>query len=77
MPASELYLWVAYDKVSPIGDERSDIQAAQISSAIYQSQGAKISLKDTLLQWKQCPKDEIEGAHDFFQSIQKVQKHGG
>lgn len=76
MPASELYLWLAYDQISPIGDERGDIHSAQVASAVLQSQGAKITLNDMLLQWKQTEKDENQEAHDFFKSIQKVQKNG-
>lgn len=76
MPASELYLWVAYDRISPIGDERQDIHAAQISSAIYQAQGAKVTIQDTIIKWKQEEKDPIQESHQFFKSIQKAIKDG-
>lgn len=51
MTASELMMWIEYDRKSPVGDIRSDIHAAQIVSAIYGSQGAKVPLSDAILQW--------------------------
>ncbi|MBD1229132.1 phage tail assembly protein T [Xenorhabdus griffiniae] len=57
MSASELLYWLAYDTISPIGDRRSDIQAAQIATAVYQSQGGKVALPDILLQWGEPEED--------------------
>jgi len=51
MTASELQMWFEYDRYSPIGDVRGDIQAAQIVSAVYGSQGVKVLLNDATLQW--------------------------
>ena len=51
MTASELLMWIEFDRTNPVGDIRNDIQAAQIVSAIYGSQGAKVSLNDAILQW--------------------------
>ncbi|MDU2939136.1 MAG: DUF4035 domain-containing protein [Enterobacteriaceae bacterium] len=51
MTASELMMWIEYDRHSPVGDVRGDIQAAQITSAVYGAQGAKVALNDVLLQW--------------------------
>lgn len=51
MTASELMMWIEYDRKSPVGDIRGDIQTAQIVSAIYGSQGAKVPLSDAILQW--------------------------
>lgn len=52
---SELRLWAAYDRINPIGDMRGDVQAAQITAAIYNTQrGPKdqpISLNDVLIEW--------------------------
>ncbi|WP_167386033.1 phage tail assembly protein T [Xenorhabdus miraniensis] len=61
MSASEWLLWLEYDRLSPLGDQRSDIQAAQIASAVYQSQGVKVSLHDALLQWGE-PDTDPDGA---------------
>lgn len=51
MSASELTMWMAFDRISPIGDVRGDIQAAQIVSSLYGAQGVKVSLKDAILRW--------------------------
>ena len=48
---SELRMWTEYDRLSPIGDNRGDIQTAQIVSALFQSQGGKVSLRDAVLRW--------------------------
>lgn len=65
MTASEILMWIEFDLQSPVGDIRSDIQAAQIVSAIYGSQGAKVPLDDAILQWggdeKSVPKDPFAG----------------
>jgi hypothetical protein len=34
-------MWIAYDRMSPIGDWRGDVQAAQISAAAFNAQGGK------------------------------------
>jgi hypothetical protein len=57
LTARELYLWMAYDKISPIGDRRYDIHAAQIASAVYQSRGVKASMADMVLDWR--PDDAV------------------
>lgn len=54
-------MWIEFDRQSPVGDIRSDIHAAQIVSAIYGSQGAKVPLDDAILCWgggeQSAPKD--------------------
>ncbi|QAX81062.1 DUF4035 domain-containing protein [Yersinia hibernica] len=57
---SELRLWAAYDRISPIGDERGDFQAAQITAATYNAQGGKnpLSIKDVLLGWGGSENDD-------------------
>ena len=51
MTASELMMWAEYDSLSPIGDVRSDILSAQVVSAIYGAQGAKVALDEAQIQW--------------------------
>lgn len=51
MSASEIMMWAEFDRISPLGDERADIRAAQIVSAVYGAQGVKVPLNDALLQW--------------------------
>ncbi|MDM4995274.1 DUF4035 domain-containing protein [Escherichia coli] len=45
-------MWAEFDRFSPLGDERADIRAAQIVSAVYGAQGVKVPLNDALLQWE-------------------------
>lgn len=58
MTADELRMWLAYDKRSPIGDARGDIHAAQIVSAVYQSQGVKLPLQEALISWNRPEEDD-------------------
>jgi hypothetical protein len=51
LTASELKMWIAYDRMSPIGDWRGDVQAAQISAAAFNAQGGKANMADLLLKW--------------------------
>lgn len=51
LDASELRMWMAYDKISPIGDGRGDIQTAMITSAIMNAAGAKVSIRDMTPIW--------------------------
>lgn len=60
LSASELKLWLAYNSKSPIGDTRGDIQTASIVSAVFNSQGGKVSIDDALLKWGEAG-DEDEG----------------
>ncbi|MDZ7322035.1 DUF4035 domain-containing protein [Kosakonia sacchari] len=61
--ASELKMWIAYDRVSPIGDWRGDAQAAQIAMATLNSQGGKYEIKDLILKFGQ--QDETEEISDL------------
>ncbi|WES67186.1 DUF4035 domain-containing protein [Superficieibacter sp. HKU1] len=67
MTASELMMWIEYDRHNPIGDVRGDIQAAQITSAVYGAQGVKVPLNDAILQWSG---DENAEAEDPFASLE-------
>ncbi len=75
MTASEMLMWIEYDRISPIGDIRSDIQAAQIVSAVYGSQGAKVPLNDAILQWggeeRQTDKDPFAGLEEALTEATK------
>ena len=44
-------MWIAYDRVSPIGDWRGDVQAAQISAAAFNAQGGKANIAELVLKW--------------------------
>ncbi len=58
LSASELKMWIAYDRLSPIGDFRGDIQAAQISAAVLNSQGAKTTISDLQLKWGEAEEEK-------------------
>ncbi|WP_416371847.1 DUF4035 domain-containing protein [Escherichia coli] len=39
-------MWMEFDRVSPLGDERGDIRNAQIVKAVFGAQGMNVALKD-------------------------------
>lgn len=73
MTARELVLWMAYDQQSPIGDRRGDVQSAQIAMAVLQSQGAKVSFDDVLLDWgggeEDAPAEDDEALEMLFAGL--------
>jgi hypothetical protein len=62
MSAEELFLWMAYNQESPLGDARGDIQASIIAASVFQAQGAKVSAVDLLPKWKVEPEQIIDEA---------------
>ena len=62
-------MWVAYDRLSPIGDWRGDVQAAQMSTAIFNAQGGKVTLSDLLLKWGNTEEEEISGLEEWMSGI--------
>ncbi|MGV8925008.1 MAG: phage tail assembly protein T [Ewingella sp.] len=65
--ASELKMWIAYDRLSPIGDWRGDVRAAQVATATINSQGGKMSLNDVLLKWGQTEEEkEVSELEEFL-----------
>ena len=70
LTASELKMWIEFDRLSPIGDRRSDIQAALVASSVYRSQGGKATLEDMLLRWGQQQEvDEGASVEDFLEKL--------
>ncbi|MBD2786205.1 DUF4035 domain-containing protein [Xenorhabdus sp. DI] len=69
LSASELMLWLAFDRENPLSDRRGDIQAAQIASAVYQSRGVKVSLNDALLKWGHSGEEEQDDFENFFANL--------
>ncbi|WP_413496354.1 DUF4035 domain-containing protein [Morganella psychrotolerans] len=70
MSTSELTMWMAFDRISPIGDIRGDIQTAHIVSSLYESQGGKMNLSDAMLQWVKQDNDTAgDGLESFLGSI--------
>ncbi len=58
LDASELRMWMAYDKITPIGDRRGDIQTAMITSSILNAAGVKVSLSEMIPVWDQDAANE-------------------
>ena len=52
LSAEELFLWQAYDRESPLSDQRADVLAAITAAASFQAQGAKVSALDLLPKWR-------------------------
>lgn len=60
-------MWIAYDRLSPIGDWRGDVQAAQVATATINAQGGKLGLNDVLLKWGQTEEEkEISDLEEFL-----------
>lgn len=60
LSAEELFLWQAFDRESPLGDQRADVLAAITAAASFQAQGAKISALDLLPSWRAEPPEPDE-----------------
>ncbi|WP_414146879.1 DUF4035 domain-containing protein [Erwinia sp. BNK-24-b] len=70
LTASELRMWIEYDRANPISDRRGDIQAAQVATAVLNSQGAKVKMEDVMLQWREPdPVEESDGLEGFFAAL--------
>ncbi|MFS7385019.1 DUF4035 domain-containing protein [Rahnella inusitata] len=66
LPASELKLWMEFDRISPIGDRRADMHAAQITAAVFNAQGGNVSLDDALLKWQAAEVETEENGLEGF-----------
>jgi hypothetical protein len=66
LPASELKLWMQFDRISPIGDGRADQHAAQITAAVFNAQGGNVSLDDALLKWQAAEVETEENGLEGF-----------
>lgn len=70
LTASELKMWLAFDRISPIGDWRGDIQAAQVVTAVLNAQGAKASISEMVLKWGQAEEEEeISGLEEWMSGL--------
>lgn len=63
-------MWVEFDRQSPVGDIRGDIQAAQIVSAVYGSQGVKVSIDEAVIQW--AGEVDRNDKQDPFEALEKA-----
>ncbi|ELU4894717.1 DUF4035 domain-containing protein [Escherichia coli] len=60
-------MWMEFDRVSPLGDERRDIRNAQIVKAVFGAQGMNVSLEDAMLCWGE---DEDKVESDPFAALE-------
>ena len=73
---SELRLWLAYDRISPIGDMRGDVHAAQLVAAVYNAQrdpkSQPVDLNDMVIQWcakEEGPKESLTGLESWLDEM--------
>ncbi|MCW7367951.1 DUF4035 domain-containing protein [Escherichia coli] len=59
-------MWMEFDRVSPLGDERGDIRNAQIVKAVFGAQGMNVALKDAMLCWGE-DEDKPEASPCWFE----------
>ena len=70
LTANELKMWIEFDRISPIGDWRGDIHAAQIATAAINAQGGKATLDEMILKWgQQDPDEEISDLETWMSNI--------
>ncbi|MFP2504418.1 DUF4035 domain-containing protein [Buttiauxella gaviniae] len=70
LTASELKMWIAFDRISPIGDWRGDIHAAQISAAALNSQGGKTTIGDLQLKWGESEEEkDVSGLETWMAAL--------
>ncbi|WAS56198.1 phage tail protein [Burkholderia ambifaria] len=75
MSTAEFALWQALDAESPISDDRFDLHAAMVASAVFQAQGAKIKVADMMPNWAGESVDVEEVADDpFFAGLMRLVK---
>lgn len=55
-------MWIAYDRLSPIGDWRGDVQAAQVSASVFNARGGKANIADLLLKWGRGEEEREEAS---------------
>ncbi|EPC6225372.1 phage tail assembly protein T [Escherichia coli] len=69
LSASEAMMWMEFDRISPLGDERGDIRNAQIVKAVFGAQGMNVALKDAMLCWGE-DEDEDKPEVDPFAALE-------
>lgn len=75
MPVTEFALWSAYNRMSPLGDERIDVLAGQVTQAVLNAAGAKIKLDEVVIEWEQDrPEDKVVDMHKFMKGIMRQQR---
>ncbi|MBB1583226.1 DUF4035 domain-containing protein [Serratia sp. OS31] len=73
---SELRLWAAYDRISPIGDERGDFLAAQLVAAFHNARrdpkSQPVDLNDMVIKWGASgdgPEESLTGLESWLDEM--------
>lgn len=76
MSSAEFVLWQALDAESPISDDRNDLHAAMVASAVFQAQGAKVKVSDMLPNWGSSELEEAQEVADdaFYTGLMSMAK---
>ncbi|AFQ50448.1 gp13, conversed hypothetical protein [Burkholderia cepacia GG4] len=75
MSSAEFALWQALDAESPISDDRYDLHAAMVASAVFQAQGAKVKVADMMPNWRGVPEDaQVVEDDPFFAGLMSLAK---
>ncbi|CAB3750816.1 hypothetical protein GQ57_15920 [Burkholderia sp. MSh2] len=76
MSSAEFALWQALDAESPISDDRFDLHAAMVASAVFQAQGAKVKVSDMLPSWGGSETGAAQEVTDdpFFMGLMSMAK---
>nr|WP_244110612.1 DUF4035 domain-containing protein [Burkholderia cenocepacia] len=75
MSTAEFALWQAFDAESPIADDRYDLHAAMVASAVFQAHGAKVKVADMMPNWSGESAEVQEVADDpFFAGLMRLVK---
>jgi hypothetical protein len=71
----ELCWWMAYNRISPIGPDRQDYNAALIAQAVYNSnmgKGRRLKLDDVRLKWGEGGKTMIRNMKGMINLLSSV-----
>lgn len=68
-------MWAEFDRISPLGDERADIRAAQIVSQFTGRAGCQSSLNEAILQWEVVPANNIKDPFTVCLKMHYLQRH--
>ena len=69
LTASELKMWLAFDRLNPIGDWRGDVQSAQVATAVLNAQGGKATMSEMIIKWGQAEDEEVSGLEEWMSSL--------
>lgn len=70
LTARELKMWIEYDRISPIGDWRGDVQSAQIAVATLNAQGGKFTIPDVMLKYGAQEEDkDVSELEDWMSAL--------